>query len=77
MFRIARHHPWPPTIDLTTVRETLCYMRDDARAVPGLEGVAAALAAALDEVEEAERRLKPAKLSPFAARFLPSRGSPA
>ncbi len=37
MFRISRTRPWPPTIDLSTVRETLMYMRDDARAVPGLE----------------------------------------
>lgn len=75
MFRISRHSPYPPSIDLATVRETLCYMRDDARAVAGLEGVAAALDAALREVDAAERTLKPVALSPFASRFLPARWS--
>lgn len=73
MFRISRHRPWPPSIDLSTVRETLIYMRDDARAVPGLEHVAASLDAAINEVDTAEAKLKPVALSPIASRFMPAR----
>ena len=76
MFRISRHRPWPPSIDLSTVRETLAYMREDARAVPGLEQVADALANAIHEVEVAESRLQPVSLEPIAARFLPARRGP-
>ncbi len=73
MFRISRHRPWPPSIDLSTVRETLAYMREDARSVPGLENVADALASAIREVEVAESKLQPVSLEPIAARFLPAR----
>lgn len=75
MFRIPRDKPWPPAIDLTTVRDTLAYMQDDMARVPGLEKVADALARTLDEIDA----VKPSKLrplatdSPFAARFLPWR----
>jgi len=74
VYRISRTHPWPPSIDLSTVRETLTYMRDDARSVPGLEQVAAALDTALSEVDAAEERLQPVSLSPTMSRFLPSWG---
>ncbi len=73
MFRISRNRPWPPAIDLATVRETLIYMRDDARAVPGLEHVAASLDAAIGEVDAAEANLKPISLSAIESRFLPMR----
>jgi hypothetical protein len=73
VFRISRNRPWPPAIDLSTVRETLIYMRDDARAVPGLEHVAASLDAAISEVDAAEATFKPISLSPIESRFLPMR----
>lgn len=73
MFRIPRAHPWPPTLDLSTVRETLHYMRDDARRIPGLEGLADALDKAMAEAEQAERRSEPVTYSPIVARFLPKR----
>lgn len=73
MFRISRHRPWPPAIDLSTVRETLIYMRDDARSVPGLENVATALDTAIGEVDSAQEKLEPAGLTPIASRFLPAR----
>ena len=73
MFRISRERPWPPTIDLATVRETLIYMRDDARAVPGLEKVAQSLDAAIRDVDAAETKLTPFSYSPIASRFLPAR----
>ena len=73
MFRISRHRPWPPSIDLSTVRETLIYMRDDARSVPGLENVATALEAAIDEIDSAQEKLEPTSLTPIASRFLPAR----
>lgn len=74
MFRIPRDTPWPPALDLTTVRETIVYMRDDARRVPGLEGVAAALDASIAEIDKAGRSGRaPAGYSPFMSRFLPRR----
>ncbi len=76
MFRISRHRPWPPVIDLATVRETLVYMRDDARAVPGLEQVAQSLDDAISKVDAAEAKLQPVSLSPIASRFLPARLRP-
>lgn len=76
MFRISRKNPWPPAIDLSTVRETLIYMRDDARLVAGLENVAAALDKAVAEVETAESRMQPVSYSPIAAKFLPARSKP-
>lgn len=76
MFRISRKNPWPPAIDLSAVRETLIYMRDDARLVAGLENVAAALDKAVAEVEAAESRMQPVSYSPIAAKFLPARSKP-
>jgi len=73
VFRISRHRPWPPSIDLSTVRETLIYMRDDARSVPGLENVASALETAIAEIDTAQQKLAPASLPPIASRFLPAR----
>ena len=73
MFRISRHRPWPPAIDLSTVRETLTYMRDDARSIPGLEALAQSLDAAIAEVDATEARLQPHTASPIASRFLPAR----
>lgn len=72
MFRISRQRPWPPVVDLHTVRDTLSYMKDDMERVPGLEKVAAALQGALDEIEKA-RPPSPVPFSPTAARFLPRR----
>ena len=74
MFRISRRQPWPPMIDLTTVRETLAYMQGDMARVPGLERVAAAMKTTLDEIDQVKPRPSPITNSPFAARFLPWRG---
>ncbi|MGD9785603.1 MAG: hypothetical protein AB7E80_07865 [Hyphomicrobiaceae bacterium] len=73
MFRIPRSRPWPPEIDLHTMRDTLAYMHDDASRVPGLEKLKDALATAIREAEAADR--KPQQLVPGAlgARFLPRR----
>lgn len=74
MFRIPRDKSWPPEVDLTTVRETLAYMQDDMQRVPGLEKVAAAMAATLAEIDAVKPAPRPlASNSPFAARFLPWR----
>ncbi|MCB1520844.1 MAG: hypothetical protein KDJ37_09755 [Hyphomicrobiaceae bacterium] len=73
MFRIPRSRPWPPEIDLATVRDTLGYMHDDAARVPGLEKLKSALAEAIREAEAAERRAPPLVKGPLAARFLPRR----
>lgn len=48
-------------------------MRDDARRIPGLEGLADALDKAMAEAEQAERRSEPVTYSPIVARFLPKR----
>jgi hypothetical protein len=73
VFRIPRSNPWPPLIDLATVRETLLYMKDDMRRVPGLEAVAEALDGAITEIDKAERNLDRRRISPSMARFLPRR----
>jgi len=73
MFRIPRQDPWPPAIDLATVRETLHYMHDDMRRIPGLEKVADAMAKTIDEIEAAERDRSRRKLNPITARFMPNR----
>jgi hypothetical protein len=71
MFRIPRSEPWPPAIDLSTVRETLVYMHDDMKRVPGLEGVAAAIATTLDEIAAAEKQTRAVPRSTISARFIP------
>lgn len=71
MYKIPRSHPWPPTLDLATVRETLLYMKDDLRRVPNLAKAAQALETAIAEIEKAERTSKPVSYSPIVARFLP------
>lgn len=79
MFRIANSHPWPPEIDLATVRETIAYIEGDMRRVPGLERIADALSTALEEIETVERdrpalsSVYPRPQAPIAARFLPRR----
>ncbi|MBL8566151.1 MAG: hypothetical protein JNM89_10590 [Hyphomicrobiaceae bacterium] len=74
MFRIPRAKPYPPQIDLSTVRETLAYMHDDMCRVPGLEKLRDALGVAIEEAAAAERHAPPLVEGAFAARFLPRRG---
>jgi hypothetical protein len=75
MFRIPRSHPYPPTIDLGTVRETLAYIHDDASRVPGLEKLTAALETAMAEATAAEHAVKgPVFGAMTHARFFPRRG---
>lgn len=76
MFKISRQRPRLAQIDLSTVRDTLRYMKQDAERVPGLEGLSAALSATLQEVDAAERKLTPKKLTPISAKFLPARRLP-
>jgi hypothetical protein len=66
--------PNMPLVDLDTIRETLLYIRDDMQRVPGLEGAAEHLTAALGEIAAAERRrLAPVSSSIIEARFVPRR----
>lgn len=67
MFKIPRPHSWPPALDLTTVRDTLDYMREDVARIPGLERIAAALEDALVEIEVVEREQQQ------KARFIPAK----
>lgn len=67
MFGFFRTKARPCTLDLSTVRETLAYMHDDVRRAPGLSRVAAALAAAVAEIELIER------CSPIRRRQVPDR----
>jgi hypothetical protein len=60
-----------PLVDLDAIRETLAYIRDDIRRVPGLEKAADRLTAALTEISEAERRrLGPVSHSIIDARLV-------
>jgi hypothetical protein len=75
VYKISRREQWPPHIDLTTARETLAYMHDDMKRVPQLAKVAAALEAAMQEMDRAEtanpRRI--ARNVITASRFLRAR----
>lgn len=73
MFRIPRANPWPPQIDLSTLRETLLYMHDDMARAPGLERLRDALAIAVKEAEAAEALARSKVTSIVNARFLPRR----
>lgn len=73
MFRISRHRAGLAQIDLSTLRETLCYMKSDTDRVPGLEDLSAALDQTLKEIDRAEHKLKPPDLTPISAKFLPRR----
>jgi hypothetical protein len=73
VFKIPRSRPWPPTLDLATVRETLHYMTDDMRRIPGLEKAAAALDTAIVEIKSAEAKSKPVSYETKFSKFLPSR----
>lgn len=73
MYRIPRSNPWPPQIDLTTLRETLIYMHGDMARVPGLEKLRDALAVALEEAEAAQAVAQTKVTNITRARFLPRR----
>ncbi|MEM1088562.1 MAG: hypothetical protein AAGH90_12620 [Pseudomonadota bacterium] len=53
-----RSWPWPPTVDLATVRKTLVYMRDDLSRIEELKSAASALDHAVREIEKAELSLR-------------------
>lgn len=73
MFKIPRTSSWPPAIDLSTVRKTVAYMQGDLARVPGLEKVAAALDAALKEIDAVDTQQRVVNIadSVTRARFLP------
>jgi hypothetical protein len=73
---VQRSKARPCALDLSTVRETLAYMHDDLRRAPGLERAAAALAAALAEVELAELGATALGRRRHPARFLPRACAP-
>lgn len=80
MFKIPRSDPWPPTLDLATIKDTLIYMRDDMRRVPGMERIADALDEAVVEITVAEEsqppRLKaPQAITPRFVAWQPKRDS--
>jgi len=62
-----------PLIDLGTIRDTLVYIRDDMKRVPGYERAAEALTATLSEIAVAERRRLAPPSSMLDARALPWR----
>ncbi|MCB1505626.1 MAG: hypothetical protein KDJ47_11680 [Hyphomicrobiaceae bacterium] len=73
MFRIPKSNPWPPQIDLSTVRETLAYMHDDMMRVPGFEKLRDALAVAIKEAEAAELTARTKSKALINVQFLPRR----
>lgn len=73
VFKISRQRLGLAQIDLTTLSETLKYMKSDADRVPGLEEVSKALHTTLVEVDRAQRKLTPPDLTPLEAKFLPKR----
>ena len=73
MYHIPRNDPWPPRLDLSTLRETLIYMHDDMSRAPGLEKLRDALALALKEAEAAEAAARSGNARIGPARFVPRR----
>jgi hypothetical protein len=76
MFRIDKSRPWPPHIDLSTIRETLIYIESDLQRVPGLEAAATALKTAraeIDAVERAGNERNSPRFVPFVSRFVARR----
>ena len=73
MFKISRDRPWPPSIDLSTVRKTVAYMQGDLARIPGLEKIAAALDAAIREIDAVDTRPRVLNIadSVTRSRFLP------
>jgi len=59
VFKIDRSRPWPPDINLATVRGTLRHIEDDMRRVPQFASIAAALEAAISEIDKAEAKDPP------------------
>jgi hypothetical protein len=75
VFKIGRSNPWPPDIDLATIRGTLRYMEDDMRRVPQFEAIAKALEDAIHEIDKAEAK-SPPKIADRVvthSRFIPFR----
>ncbi len=71
MFRNSRSHK-APQVDLETVRETILYMRDDLRGVPGMDAVTRSLSKAIHEIDAANRPQPSSQTSsPSTARFFP------
>lgn len=56
VFKISRQQPFPPTLDLSTIRETLSYMHGDMKRVAALEKAAKALEAAIREIDDARAK---------------------
>ena len=59
MFRIDRSRPWPPDIDLATVRGTLRCIEDDIRRVPQFAKIVEALEEAIREIDKAKAKNPP------------------
>jgi hypothetical protein len=75
VFKIDRSRPWPPDIDLATVRGTLRYIEDEMRRVPQFSRIAAALGDAIRETDKAEAK-NPTQLDDGVvthSRFVPFR----
>jgi len=73
VFRLSRSRPPAQKIDLATVRETLAYIEDDVKRVPGLEKVAAAITTAMREIDTAGQARSSPRLSLGELRFLTRR----
>ena len=75
MFKPDRKPAFPTDIDLATVRGTLRYIEDDMRRVPALEQAAAAIEAAIREIDKAQAKSPPeiAEGVVTHARFVPFR----
>jgi hypothetical protein len=70
MFKIPRRTPWPPQLDLSSVRRTLVPLQSDLARVPALVNAAAALGTAIAEIDAAERATNAARLHDSTVRRL-------
>lgn len=73
MFKFGAARKSRTHIDLETVRETLLYIESDCRHQPGFEGIAAALAVTLAEIDRVEDRIeKKPRADVISASFVPA-----
>jgi hypothetical protein len=72
VFKFSRKQPWPPTLDLSTIRDTLSYMHGDMKRVAALDKAAKALEAAIQEIDAArDRTAAPVIGRITSSRFMP------
>jgi hypothetical protein len=62
VFKVSRTVPWPPLLDLHSVRRNLAPIQQDLASMPALAKASIALEAVIAEIDAAERATNAARL---------------